>query len=210
MLFLDELLEFNRRTLEVMRQPLEDHQVTISRALNSTTFPADFILVAAMNPCPCGYRNDPRRNCHCTPPQIERYMSKISGPLVDRIDLQIEVPAVAFKELSTTTGGLSSEEMRQTVVAARQVQQRRFGLAMKPRFNGRMGTRHLRQHCMLDSDSVALIRACMSEYGLSARAHDKILRVARTIADLDGSREIGVQHVGEAVNYRMLDRQLWK
>lgn len=209
-LFLDELPEFNRRTLEVMRQPLEDHQVTISRALNSTTFPADFILVAAMNPCPCGYRNDPRRHCHCTPPQIERYMSKISGPLVDRIDLQIEVPAVAFKELSGPHDGLSSAAMRETVVAARRVQERRFGVAAKVRFNGRMGTRHLRQHCALDGEGVTLIRSCMSEFGLSARAHDKILRVARTIADLEGSRDIRVQHVGEAVNYRMLDRQLWK
>jgi len=209
-LFLDELPEFNRRTLEVMRQPLEDHVVTISRALNTSTFPADFMLIAAMNPCPCGYRNDPRRQCHCTPPQIERYMGKISGPLVDRIDLQIEVPAVAFKELSAAKGGMSSEDMRSAVVAARGVQEKRFGNTRRLRFNGRMGTRPLRQHCELDSEGVVLIRACMTEFGFSARAHDKILRVARTIADLEGSRQIGVQHVGEAINYRLLDRQLWK
>jgi magnesium chelatase family protein len=209
-LFLDELPEFNRRTLEVMRQPLEDHIVTISRALNTSTFPADFMLVAAMNPCPCGYRNDPRRSCHCTPPQIERYMSKISGPLLDRIDLQIEVPAVAFKELAAATSGMSSAELREAAVGARRVQEKRFGAALRPRFNGRMQTRHLRQHCALTPEGTALIRSCMTEFGLSARAHDKILRVARTIADLDGSRDIQLPHVNEAINYRMLDRQLWK
>lgn len=209
-LFLDELPEFNRRTLEVLRQPLEDHIVTISRALNSSTFPADFMLVAAMNPCPCGYRNDPRRHCHCTPPQIERYMGKISGPLLDRIDLQIEVPAVAVKELSTAKGGLSSAEIREAVVAARQAQSKRFGPAHQPRFNGRMNTRHLRQFCNLSNEGLTLLRACVTEFGLSARAHDKILRVARTIADLEGSRDIELPHISEAINYRMLDRQLWK
>src|SRR5438105_5929081 len=136
-LFLDELPEFNRRTLEVLRQPLEDGTVTISRALSSTTFPASFILIAALNPCPCGYRNDPRRDCHCTVPQIERYMSKISGPLLDRIDIHIEVPAVAFRELSAPSGGTSSADMRQSVVVARQIQQQRF--ANSPtRHNGKM------------------------------------------------------------------------
>lgn len=210
MLFLDELPEFNRRTLEVLRQPLEDHVVTISRALNSTTFPTDFMLVAAMNPCPCGYRGDPRRNCHCSVAQIERYMSKISGPLLDRIDVQIEVPAVPFKELSQAKGGLSSADMRATVVAARKIQERRYGAGMRPRFNGRMGTKHMREFCNLDREGMLLVRACMNEFGLSARAHDKLLKVARTIADLEGSRNIQVHHVGEAVNYRLLDRQLWK
>jgi len=133
-----------------------------------------------------------------------------SGPLVDRIDLQIEVPAVAFKELSAPKDGLSSAAMRETVIEARRIQERRFGQSMKPRFNGRMGTRHLRQHCALNEECVELIRSCMAEFGLSARAHDKIIRVARTIADLEASRDIRVQHIGEAINYRMLDRQLWK
>jgi magnesium chelatase family protein len=168
------------------------------------------MLVAAMNPCPCGYRNDPRRRCNCTPPQIERYMSKISGPLLDRIDLQIEVPAVAFKELAAAKGGLTSAEIREAAVAARRVQEKRFGHAARPRFNGRMATRHIRQYCGLTDEGVNLIRSCMTEYGLSARAHDKILRVARTIADLDGVRDIQVNHISEAINYRMLDRQLWK
>lgn len=209
-LFLDELPEFNRRTLEVMRQPLEDRVVTISRALNSTTFPADFMLVAAMNPCPCGYRNDAQRRCNCSVPQVERYMSKISGPLIDRIDLQIEVPAVPFKELSSAPSGLTSKEIRETVAAARKVQIRRFGAAQRCRFNAQMANRHQREFCQLDREGTRLVRSCMTEFGLSARAHDKILRVARTIADLEGSRDILEQHVGEAVNYRMLDRQLWK
>lgn len=209
-LFLDELPEFNRRTLEVMRQPLEDRIVTISRALSSTTFPADFMLVAAMNPCPCGYRNDAQRKCHCSVSQVERYMSKISGPLVDRIDLQIEVPAVAFKELSTAKAGMTSQQMRETVAAARKVQLRRFGASQRCRFNAQMMTRHQQQFCHLEREGMLMVRACMNEFGLSARAHDKILRVARTIADLEGSKDILVQHLGEAVNYRLLDRQLWK
>jgi magnesium chelatase family protein len=225
-LFLDELPEFNRRTLEVLRQPLEDGQVTISRALSSTTFPANFLLIAALNPCPCGYRNDPRRDCHCTVPQIERYMSKISGPLLDRIDIHIEVPAVAFKELSAGQGGTSSSDMRASVVRAREIQRRRFA-GTHTRANGQMTHRQIRQHCQLDEAGMNLLRATMTELGLSARAHDKILRVARTIADLDASATddspgngsaanrrrnevpIGPAHVSEAVNYRMLDRQMW-
>jgi magnesium chelatase family protein len=208
-LFLDELPEFQRRTLEVMRQPLEDHCVTISRALNSTTFPANFMLVSAMNPCPCGYRGDPRRQCHCSPPQIERYMSRISGPLVDRIDIQIEVPAVPYKELSSSKSGLSSVEMREAVVAARKVQERRCGSG-RVTYNGQMNTRQLRQFCTLDRDTSNMLSGCMADMGLSARAHDKIIRVGRTIADLAGERSIQLSHIGEAINYRMLDRQLWK
>ena len=185
-LFLDELPEFNRRTLEVLRQPLEDGVVTISRALNSTTFPADFMLVAALNPCPCGYRNDPRRDCHCSPPQIERYMSKISGPLLDRIDMHIEVPAVPFKELSSSPTGTGSVQMREHVAAARQIQQQRFDGA-KTRYNAHMTTREIRKFCRLDDECMELLRASVNELGLSARAHDKVLRVARTIADLDQS-----------------------
>jgi magnesium chelatase family protein len=207
-LFLDELPEFNRTTLEVLRQPLEDGHVTISRALNSTTFPANFVLIASLNPCPCGYRNDPRRECHCTIPQIERYMAKISGPLLDRIDIHIEVPAVPFKELSASQGGTSSTAMRDQVMTARAVQEARF-LKSKTRRNAQMSTREIRQYCQLSEPGMNLLRTSIQEMGLSARAHDKVLRVARTIADLDGQPTIHHEHINEAVNYRMLDRQFW-
>lgn len=208
-LFLDELPEFNRRTLEVLRQPLEDGTVTISRALASTTFPANFILIAALNPCPCGYRNDPRRECHCTVPQIERYMAKISGPLLDRIDIHLEVPAVAFRELASGTPGTSSADMRSQVEGARAIQAVRFA-DVRTRLNAKMTTRQIRQHCKLDDESMNLLKASVNELGLSARAHDKVLRVSRTIADLDHSEAIRPPHVSEAINYRMLDRNLWK
>ncbi|MEX0677476.1 MAG: YifB family Mg chelatase-like AAA ATPase [Pirellulales bacterium] len=207
-LFLDELPEFNRRTLEVLRQPLEDGNVTISRALSSTTFPASFMLIVALNPCPCGYRNDPRRDCHCTVPQIERYMAKISGPLLDRIDIQIEVPAVPFRELSARTPGTSSAQMRESVLAARDVQRQRFA-GSATRQNGQMTHRQTRTFCPLDEPCMNLLRATMTELGLSARAHDKILRLARTIADLDSAESITPAHIGEAINYRTLDRSLW-
>ncbi len=207
-LFLDELPEFNRTTLEVLRQPLEDGHVTISRALNSTTFPANFVLIASLNPCPCGYRNDPRRECHCTIPQIERYMAKISGPLLDRIDLHIEVPAVPFKELSGPRDGTTSAAMRDLVMSARAVQHARF-LHSRTRQNAQMSTREIRQHCQLTDAGMNILRTSIQELGLSARAHDKILRVARTIADLDSRAEIVPEHLNEAVNYRILDRQFW-
>jgi len=207
-LFLDELPEFSRTTLEVLRQPLEDGVVTISRALNSSTFPADFMLIAALNPCPCGFRSDPRRDCHCTVPQIERYMNKISGPLLDRVDIHIEVPAVPFKELSSQATGTSSAEMRQQVVAAREIQTARFA-SSRARYNSQMTTRQIREFCKLNNESMELLKTAINETGLSARAHDKILRVSRTIADLEGSPSILVHHVSEAVNYRMLDRQMW-
>ncbi len=207
-LFLDELPEFNRRTLEVLRQPLEDGTVTISRALSSTTFPARFILVAALNPCPCGYRNDPRRECHCTVPQIERYMSKISGPLLDRIDIHIEVPAVPFKELSTGAPGTSSAEMRDAVIRAREIQHKRLA-GTRTLTNSRLTNRQIRQHCEIDDAARNILQSTMTELGLSARAHDKILRVARTIADLDGAEHLTAMHVNEAINYRVLDRKLW-
>jgi magnesium chelatase family protein len=208
-LFLDELPEFNRRTLEVLRQPLEDGHVTISRALESTTFPAQFMLVAALNPCPCGYRNDPRRDCNCTVPQIERYMSKISGPLLDRIDIHIEVPAVPFKELSSGQPGTTSSSMREQVIAARAIQRPRFE-GTRTRRNAQMTTRLIRKHCVLDEECQGLLKASVNELGLSARAHDKILRLARTIADLAASDTIRPDHISEAINYRMLDRNLWK
>jgi magnesium chelatase family protein len=207
-LFLDELPEFNRTALEVLRQPLEDGVVTISRALSSVTFPANFMLIAAMNPCPCGYRTDPRRPCHCSPPAIDRYMSRISGPLLDRIDIHIEVPAVPFQELSGSTPGSSSAEMREQVTTARRQQAQRFA-GGKTRCNAEMPHRQVRQFCRLDAEGTNMLKAAMSDMGLSARAHDKILRVARTIADLEASESILPMHLSEAVNYRMLDRQLW-
>lgn len=207
-LFLDELPEFNRRTLEVLRQPLEDGRITISRALASTTFPATFMLIAALNPCPCGYRNDPRRECHCTVPQIERYMAKISGPLLDRIDIHLEVPAVPYRELASKTPGTSSSEVRTAVSAARDIQRRRFADSTT-RQNGKMTSRQIRRYCELDREGAELLKAAVNELGLSARAHDKVLRVARTIADLDQSETIRAAHLSEAINYRVLDRQLW-
>ena len=207
-LFLDELPEFNRRTLEVLRQPLEENCVTISRALGSVTFPANLMLIAAMNPCPCGFRGDPKRNCNCTPMQVERYLAKISGPLLDRIDIHVEVPAVPFRELSHNSAGTNSEQMREQVIDARERQQARF--SDQPNMvNGKMTPRQIRQHCRLDSDAENLLKSAMEEMGLSARAHDKILRVSRTIADLDHSDEIDAAHLSEAINYRTLDRRYW-
>lgn len=207
-LFLDELPEFNRQTLEVLRQPLEDGHVSISRALRSTDFPADFMLIASLNPCPCGYRNDPRRECHCSIPQIERYMAKISGPLLDRIDLHIEVPAVPFNELSAAADGTDSGAMRDKVEHARGLQSERF--ANSPtRVNAQMTSRELRQICQLDEMCRRMLEQSVDQLGLSARAHDKVIRVARTIADVDGATTIGVEHISEAINYRMLDRQYW-
>jgi magnesium chelatase family protein len=208
-LFLDELPEFNRRSLEVLRQPLEQGSVTIARALTSTTFPASFMMVAAMNPCPCGYLGDARHACKCNPLQIERYMGRISGPLLDRIDLHIEVPAVPFQELAAPTEGTTSVQMRAQVQAARARQRERFG-ATSSRLNARLTSKQLRKFCVLDETGKTLLRTAMESLGLSARAHDRILRMARTIADLDGSGSIQERHVSEAIGYRSLDRKLWK
>jgi magnesium chelatase family protein len=207
-LFLDELPEFNRRSLEVLRQPLEEGRVTISRALASSTFPASFILVGAMNPCPCGYLGDARRPCKCNPMQIERYIGRISGPLLDRIDLHIEVPSVPFQDLAANAEGTSSASMREEVNRARQAQRDRFG-PESHRLNSRMTSRQLRRYCALDDEGRRLLKSAMEDLGLSARAHDRILRVARTIADLEGSADIRPPHLSEAINYRSLDRKLW-
>jgi magnesium chelatase family protein len=207
-LFLDELPEFSRQTLEVLRQPLEEGTVSISRALRAATFPSDFLLIASLNPCPCGYRNDPRRSCQCSTPQIERYMAKLSGPLLDRIDIHLEVSAVPFKELAHGPPGTSSSTMREQVELARDRQTARLA-GTTARTNGQMNSRQVREFCKLDTSSRSLLETSVNDHGLSARAHDKILRVARTIADLEDSDAIRESHVAEAVNYRMLDRKFW-
>jgi magnesium chelatase family protein len=207
-LFLDELPEFNRRSLEVLRQPLEEGTVTIARATGSTTFPARFILVAAMNPCPCGYLGDPKHACKCSPMQVEKYLGRVSGPLLDRIDLHVEVPAVPFAELTAKADGTSSAAMREQVLAARERQKARFGGDGRM-LNGRMTGRMIRRHCILDAKGEGLLKSAIEDLGLSARAHDRILRVARTIADLAGSDRIEDGHMAEAIGYRTLDRKLW-
>lgn len=207
-LFLDELPEFNRRSLEVLRQPLEEGRVTISRALQSSTFPASFLLVAAFNPCPCGFLGDSKRQCKCSPLQVERYMSRISGPLLDRIDLHIEVPAVPYQELAAKQDGTPSAAMRLEVMKARAAQALRFG-GEGQRVNARMSSRQLRRFCVLTAECQTLLQTAMEDLGLSARAHDRILRVARTIADLEGAPEIAAEHLTEAIGYRSLDRKLW-
>jgi magnesium chelatase family protein len=207
-LFLDELPEFNRRSLEVMRQPLEEGRVTISRASHSSTFPADFILVAAMNPCPCGFLGDTRRACKCNPLQVERYLGRISGPMLDRIDLHVEVPSVPYEELSKLTDGTSTATMREQVNRARAVQSQRFAYKGGG-LNSRMGPRELRKFAALDASGRQLLQQAMNDLGLSARAHDRILRMARTIADLDASADIRDAHLAEAIGYRTLDRKLW-
>lgn len=209
-LFLDELPEFHRNVLEVMRQPLEDGEVTIARASGVVTFPCRFMLVAAMNPCPCGHYGDPRKACRCTPRQIQQYRNRISGPLLDRIDLHVEVPALAFKDLAALAPGEPSEAVRGRVVAARARQRERFASAGKGGgTNAAMHPKEVRAACRLGDGASALLRAAMEDLHLSARAFDRILKVARTIADLAGAEDIGEEHVAEAVQYRALDRQYW-
>jgi len=208
-LFLDELPEFQRNVLEVMRQPLEDGAVTIARAAISVTFPARFMLAAAMNPCPCGFFGDPTRECHCSPPMIQRYVAKISGPLLDRIDIHIEVPAVKYKELRADKLGESSGEMRERAQRARQIQQQRFTGEKNVYANAQMTPKLLRQHCAIGETAEKQLETAISRSGLSARAHDRILKVARTIADLAASPGIEPNHLGEAIQYRTLDRNYW-
>jgi magnesium chelatase family protein len=208
LLFLDELPEFARNVLEVMRQPLEDGSVTISRAAMSLTFPSRFMLAAAMNPCPCGFFNDPSRECTCTPPMIQRYVSKISGPLLDRIDIHIDMPAVKYSELRQTSGGENSQEIRERVVRARDCQLQRFE-GEKIYCNAQMSPRQIRKYCNISADCDRLLESAMTRLGLSARAHDRILKVSRTIADIDGSEAISSAHISEAIQYRSLDRNYW-
>ncbi len=213
-LFLDELPEFSRATLEMIRQPLEDGYVTIPRVHATVKFPAAIMLVGAMNPCPCGYLTDPNRQCKCTPNMIDRYLSRISGPLIDRIDIHVEVPPVPWRQLRADgpgAGGQDSAGMREQVVAARQVQRRRFSDSAgdgSTTTNATMPPKQIRRFCKLDSAGEMLLKQAMTELGLSARAHDKVLRVARTIADMESSESIQSHHLAEAVQYRRLDRKL--
>jgi len=206
-LFLDELPEFRKNVLEVMRQPLEDGKVTISRALSSLTFPSTFMLVGAMNPCPCGFYTDPNRECTCTVPQILRYRSKISGPLMDRIDIHIEVPAVRYRDLTGESSGEDSETIKKRVDQARQLQRDRFA-GKKIYCNAQMTSRHLKKYCPIGEDSKKLLEQAIDKLGLSARAYTRILKIARTIADLDGQDAILTAHISEAIQYRSLDRTL--
>src|SRR6202049_4428076 len=208
-LFLDELPEFQRNVLEVMRQPLEDGSVTIARAAISVTFPSRFMLAAAMNPCPCGYFGDPGHDCHCTPPMIQRYVSKISGPLLDRIDIHIEVPAVKYKELRAQSSEEDSEAVRSRVVAARNRQLERYRGEQKTYSNAQMLPKMLRKHYGITSEGEKLLENAITRLRLSARAHDRILKVARTIADLEATDNIAPKHLSEAIQYRTLDRSYW-
>jgi len=210
LLFLDELPEFPRNVLEVLRQPLEDGNVTISRASMSLTFPARFMLTAAMNPCPCGFHNDRSRECQCTPPMIQRYVAKISGPLMDRIDIHIDVPAVNYKEMRTGSEPESSACIRARVIEARTRQLARFRGLAEPLFcNAQMSSRHIRKFCGLSDDCERLLERAMTQQGLSARAHDRILKVARTVSDMEKEDHIQPKHIAEAIQYRSLDRTYW-
>jgi magnesium chelatase family protein len=208
-LFLDELPEFNKTTLEVLRQPLEDRKITISRARYTVEYPCSFMFVASMNPCPCGYYGDPTHHCVCTPGQISRYLSKISGPLLDRIDLHVEVPVVPFKQLSQMQPGESSAAIRERVIKARQIQEQRYKNHKGVYCNAQMTERMLHEFAEPDSASLDMLRTAMERLSLSARAYSRILKVARTIADLEGSERIQSHHIAEAIGYRSLDRSDW-
>mgnify|MGYP001777508806 FL=1 len=208
-LFADELPEFNKTTLEVLRQPLEDRKITIARAKYTVEYPCSFMFVASMNPCPCGYYNDPTHKCVCTPGQIQRYLNKISGPLLDRIDIQIEITPVPFNDISKATQGESSATIRQRVIKARQIQEERFREHKGIHCNAAMTERMIHQYAEPDAEGIELLRTAMARLNLSARAYNRILKVARTIADLDASPAVLPQHLAEAISYRNLDRGDW-
>ncbi len=208
-LFLDELPEFHRNVLEVLRQPLEEGSVTISRAAGSVTFPCQFMLVAAMNPCPCGYYGDPKKDCRCSPNRIQNYRNKISGPLLDRIDLHIEVPSIRYQELASLKPGEPSEAMRERIVRARARQAERFKGRRAVHANADMAARDLQKYCRTAADAQALLKMAIGELNFSARAYDRVLKVARTIADMEEADTIGPAHVSEAIQYRSLDRNMW-
>ncbi len=208
-LFLDELPEFHKAALELLRQPLEDRRITISRAKYTLEYPCSFMFVASMNPCPCGYHGDPTHNCVCTPGQIQRYMSRISGPLMDRIDIQCEISALPFKDLSCTAPGEPSASIRERVIAARAVQTARFSGVQGVHCNAQMTERMIHQYAEPDAQGLELMRIAMERFSLSARAYSRILKVARTIADLDGAKNVDSSHIAEAITYRQLDRGDW-
>jgi len=208
-LFLDELPEFKRSVLEVMRQPLEDREVTISRAKFTVTYPSSFMLVASMNPSPGGYFNDPEAPVTSSPAEMQRYLSKISGPLLDRIDIHIEVTPVPFEKLSSEQKAESSIAIRKRVTAAREIQVERFRESINTNYNAQMTVKQIRKYCALDEASLALLKTAMERLNLSARAYDRILKVARTIADLDRAKTINETHISEAIQYRSLDREGW-
>lgn len=208
-LFLDELAEYNRAVLEVMRQPLEDRNITIARAKYTVEYPASFMLVAAMNPCPCGYYNHPSRECSCSPHAIQRYSGRISGPLLDRIDIQVEIVPVPFEEISNNQPAETSENIRDRVLNARKRQEERFEKIPDTYCNAQMSSSQVRKYVQLDSESLQKLKLVMERFGLSARAYDRILRVARTIADLENSNEVKSAHIAEAIGYRNLDRSNW-
>ena len=208
-LFADELPEFSKHTLEVLRQPLEDRVITISRAKYSVEYPCNFQFIASMNPCPCGYYGDPTHRCVCTPGQIQKYMNKISGPLLDRIDIQCEITPVPFKDISQTAPGEPSATIRERVIAARQIQEQRYKDIKGIHCNAQMTERMIHQYAEPDADSVEVLRSAMERLSLSARAYSRILKVARTIADLDGSEKVQLPHIAEAIGYRQLDRGDW-
>lgn len=208
-LFCDELPEFNKHTLEVLRQPLEDRQITISRAKYTVTYPASFMFVASMNPCPCGYYGDPTHHCVCTPGQIQRYLNKISGPLLDRIDIQCEIAAIPFKELSKAQPGEPSEKIRERVIAARSIQTERYKDVKGVHCNAQMSEKMIHRYAEPDDSGLELLRQAMERLSLSARAYSRILKVARTIADLAASEKVMPQHIAEAIGYRQLDRGDW-
>jgi len=208
-LFLDELPEFKRTVLEVMRQPLEDRVVTISRAKSTVDYPASFMLVSSMNPCPCGYYNHPDKDCLCPPGMVQKYLNKISGPLLDRIDLHVEVTPVGFDELSEKKKGESSSEIRERVINARLIQEERYDKNANVYSNSQMSTKQLQEFCSLDTQSQQMLKMAMEKLNLSARAYDRILKVARTIADLENSEIITSEHLAEAIQYRSLDREGW-
>jgi len=207
-LFLDELPEFNRNVLEALRQPMEDHFVTIARASKSLRFPSKFMLVCAMNPCPCGWFTDPRKECRCSQAQIQKYVSKISGPLLDRLDIHLDVPSLRPEELLSYTPSERSQEIKKRTIGAREIQKGRFaGTSLFT--NAQMGHRQIKEFCRVSDDGKELLRKAIEELGLSARAYDKILKIARTIADLTGSDQIQIEHLAEAIQYRSLDRNWW-
>ena len=208
-LFLDELPEFGRSVLEVLRQPLEERRITVSRARYSVEYPANFTLVAAMNPCPCGYYNHPVRECTCPPGAVHRYLGRISGPLTDRIDLHIEVTPVSIAEMASGRRGESSAAIRERVVRAREVQRDRFRGIEGVHTNAMMTGRMVREYCSVGAEARTLLERAMERLSLSARAYDRILKVARTIADLAGDEGIGPAHIAEAIGYRSLDRESW-